>query len=77
MVMKRTVAIESSGVAVKSLRTNIEDCWVENVEIISRNWLEIGEREIGGGFDLAGCVAANTLTLYTLRKCALSAPTTP
>ena len=53
--VKQVVVIESSEVAVKSLRRNLDDCRVENVEIMDRNWMEVGEREIGGGFDLVVC----------------------
>jgi len=28
---------------------------LENVEILNKNWLDAGEREIGGGFDLVVC----------------------
>lgn len=48
--VKRIVVVESSGAAVASLSKNLAECRVENVEVMNRNWLEMGEREIGGRF---------------------------
>jgi predicted RNA methylase len=53
--VKQVVAIESSEVAVRSLKRNLEDCRLENVEIVNKNWMDTGERELGGGFDLVVC----------------------
>ena len=53
--VKQVVVIESSEMAVRSLKKNIKDNRVENVEIMEQNWLDAGEREIGGGFDLVVC----------------------
>ena len=53
--VKQVVVIESSEMAVKSLKKNLKDSRVENVEIIETNWLDAGEREIGGDFDLVVC----------------------
>ncbi len=53
--VKRIVVVESSGAAVASLSKNLLGCRVENVEVMNRNWLEMGEREIGDGFDLVVC----------------------
>ena len=53
--VKRIVVVESSGAAVASLSKNLAECRVENVEVMNRNWLEMGEREIGDGFDLVVC----------------------
>ena len=53
--VKQIVVVESSGAAVASLSKNLLGCRVENVEVMNRNWLEMGEREIGDGFDLVVC----------------------
>ena len=53
--VKRIVVVESSDAAVVSLSKNLAECRVENVEVMNRNWLEMGEREIGDGFDLVVC----------------------
>lgn len=53
--VKRIVVVESSGAAVASLSKNLAECRVENVEVMNRNWLEMGEREIRDGFDLVVC----------------------
>ncbi len=53
--VKQVVVIESSEMAVKSLKKNLKDSRVENVEIMETNWLDSGEREIGGDFDLVVC----------------------
>ena len=53
--VKRIVVVESSGAAVASLSKNLLECRVENVEVMNGNWLEMGEREIGDGFDLVVC----------------------
>ncbi|MEA1868557.1 MAG: class I SAM-dependent methyltransferase [Euryarchaeota archaeon] len=47
--------IESSEVAVRSLKKNLEDRSLENVEIVNKNWMDAGERELGGGFDMVVC----------------------
>jgi ubiquinone/menaquinone biosynthesis C-methylase UbiE len=53
--VKRIVVVESSDAAVASLSKNLAECRVENVEVMNRNWLEMGKREIGDGFDLVVC----------------------
>jgi ubiquinone/menaquinone biosynthesis C-methylase UbiE len=53
--VKQIVVVESSGAAVASLSKNLQGCRVENVEVMNRNWLEMGESEIGDGFDLVVC----------------------
>ena len=51
--MRQVVVIESSEVAVRSLKKNLMDCRLENVEMLNTNWLDAGARELGGGFDQA------------------------
>lgn len=53
--VKQVVVIESSEVAVRSLKKNLEDRSIENVEIANKNWMDAGERELGDGFDLVVC----------------------
>nr|QNO46722.1 ribosomal RNA small subunit methyltransferase A [Methanosarcinales archaeon ANME-2c ERB4] len=55
MSVEKVVVIESSDVAVRSLRRNLTDCGIENVEITGSNWLDVGEHELGGDFDLVVC----------------------
>ena len=55
MKVKRVVAIESSGAAVQSLKRNLEEGQVENVEIMNEDWLEVGEREMECDFNLVVC----------------------
>ncbi len=52
---KQVVVIESSEVAVRSLKRNLEDRSLENVEIVNKNWMDTDERELGDGFDLVVC----------------------
>ena len=53
--VKQVVVIESSEIAVKSLKKNLTDSRVENVEIMEKNWMAADKREIGGDFDLVVC----------------------
>ncbi|MCK4652184.1 MAG: class I SAM-dependent methyltransferase [Methanosarcinales archaeon] len=53
--VEKVVVIESSDVAVRSLRRNLKECGIENVEITGANWLDVGEHELGGDFDLVVC----------------------
>ena len=53
--VKQVVVIESSEMAVRSLKKNLEDRSLENVEILNKNWMDAGERELGDGFDLVVC----------------------
>lgn len=53
--VKRIVVVESSGAAVASLSKNLAECRVVNVEVMNRNWLEMGGREIRDDFDLVVC----------------------
>ncbi|MEA3282638.1 MAG: class I SAM-dependent methyltransferase [Euryarchaeota archaeon] len=53
--VKQVVVIESSDMAVRSLKKNLEDRGLENVEIVAKNWMDTDERELGGGFDLVVC----------------------
>lgn len=53
--VKQIVVVESSGVAVESLKNNLNACHVGNVEIINKNWLEIDKNEMGDSFDLVVC----------------------
>jgi len=53
--VKKVAAIESSEMAVKFLKKNLKESWVENVEIMDRNWMEVEDREIKDRFDLVVC----------------------
>lgn len=53
--VKKIVVVESSGIAVESLKNNLNVCRVGNVEIINKNWLEIDKSEIEDSFDLVVC----------------------
>ncbi|MCD6207823.1 MAG: methyltransferase domain-containing protein [Methanosarcinales archaeon] len=54
-VVKRILVVESYGMAIASLKKNLKDSGVANVEIREANWLDVGEHEIGGDFDLVVC----------------------
>ncbi|NQE46240.1 putative cobalt-precorrin-6B C(15)-methyltransferase (decarboxylating) [ANME-1 cluster archaeon GoMg2] len=53
--VKSIVAVESSDMAVDYLKRNLEESRVENVTILNANWLDVDDREIKDGFDLAVC----------------------
>lgn len=53
--VKKIVAVESSGTAVGYLRRNMKESQIENVEVLNKNWMDVDDREIKGGFDLAVC----------------------
>ena len=53
--VKKIVAVESSEMAVDYLKRNLKESRVGNVEILNKNWLEVDDREIQDGFDLAVC----------------------
>ncbi|MEA1895852.1 MAG: class I SAM-dependent methyltransferase [Euryarchaeota archaeon] len=53
--VEQVVVIESSEVAVRSLNKNLDDRNLKNVEIVNENWMDAGEREPGGSFDLVVC----------------------
>lgn len=53
--VKRIVCVESSELAVEYLRRNLKESQVENVEIMTKNWLDVSDPEIKDRFDLAVC----------------------